>query len=204
AIKCAKLLRRNKEIAHSLELELAKLPGAIGTFLKEEKRNDIRAIAAQCCKMDGIFFAGAGPNWATALEGSLKIVETTRTFSAGFNLEEVLHGPRVLLDSRKAMVVIEPGGQCLQRAAEIARGIGELGTMMVIVTPQQVEESFGTIQHIIHMPYGLSEHLTPILYIVPLQLLAYFMAVKKKLNPDVLREDEDYLRSSRIASTRLF
>jgi len=201
AIRCAKLCG-NEEPCRSLEVEMKALPEKIKHSI-EGKTDTMRILASRCLNMDGILFIGAGPNWATALEGSLKTVEVAHMCSMGFDLEEILHGPRVLLNSKKAVVIIEPGERSLQRAAEITEGIYELGSLVIAVTSKKGARSLKLAKNLISMPDGLSELLTPILYIVPLQLLAYFLAVERKMNPDVLREDEDYLRASKIASTRL-
>ncbi len=194
-------LSGNSESCRSIEVEIKGLPEKIKRTI-EEKAGAMRILARRCLNMDGILFAGAGPNWATALEGSLKIVEVAHLCSMGFELEEILHGPRILLDSRKAVVIIEPGERSFERASEIIRGVRELKSLPIVVTSANSLRSLDLANNLISMPQVLPELLTPILYIVPLQLFSYFLAVEKKMNPDVLREDEDYLRSAGIASTR--
>jgi glucosamine--fructose-6-phosphate aminotransferase (isomerizing) len=200
SIKLARLCGY-EESSRSMEVEMKMMPERINRFV-EEKSDAMNVLARRCSEMDGILFTGAGPNWATALEGSLKTVEVARTCSMGFELEEILHGPRVLLNEKKSVIIIEPEDRGLARAAEITKAISHLKSLVITVTSDEDAKSLDLTENSVIMPNGLSEILTPILYIVPLQLFAYYLAVEKKMNPDTLREDEDYLRASRTASTR--
>jgi len=202
AIQSAKINPETADLGRSLETQITTLSGLVETFLKEND-NHVQDIAEICHCRKIIFFLGAGPNWPTALEASLKVQEATRIYSCGFELEEVAHGPRVLLDKDSVVVIIEPDGKALQRSLSVAKGLSELGALIIVLTSKGESELTEIANEKILMRGEIDELISPILYIVPLQLLTYYISIKKGLNPDVLRRDEQYIRSSKILSTRL-
>jgi len=202
AIQCAKLDPEMADLGRPLEAQLSTVGGIVESFLKENDKK-VEVIAEQCYRMSMIFLISGGPNWATALEASLKLKEATRIHSEGFELEEVAHGPRLLLDTESAVTIIEPGGKSLQRSIDIARGLSELAGLTIVVTSEREKELMKITEQKILLPGQIDELLSPILYIVPMQLLTYYMTIKKGFNPDILRQDAEYLRSSQILRTRL-
>ena len=141
---------------------------------------------------------GAGVGWPTAREGALKIKESCYIAAEGFETEEVLHGPFSEIDSRAAIVGLLTGSPSDARARDILRAAGELRVLRTaIVTP--------SANHDISAEYTLvvpelepaqkenpesGEWLAAFTHLIPLQLLNYFIALERGLNPDTGRQDQ--------------
>ena len=157
----------------------------------------IRDIAKKIAPLGRMILFGAGVGWPTAREGALKIKESCYIAAEGFETEEVLHGPFSEIDSRAALIGLLAGSPTDDRARQILHAAGELKTLRVaIVTPPANREI--AAEHTIVVP-GLSatagtakngEWLAAFTHLVPLQLLNYFIALERGLNPDTGRQDQ--------------
>jgi len=133
-------------------------------------------------------FIGAGPNWATAREGALKVKETSYMSAEGFQTEQFIHGPLAELDSRGALTAILAGGPGDHRAAAAVRAAGEVGALRVVVAAQGAQGDLDC-DTLLEVPQA-GEWLSPFLQVVPVQLLAYFVALERSANPDTGRLHE--------------
>lgn len=156
----------------------------------------VRALAEQLTGRSRFIFAGAGGNYATAHEASLKMQETNYSASFGMEMEEVLHGPVATLGDA-VLVVIAPPGAGRTRALDLLRAAGILETETVALGETgdaELESAAGTFLALPVCPEALS--LAP--YHVPLHLLSYWLAVVKGRVPDLMRrEDARYLEARR-------
>lgn len=132
-------------------------------------------------------FVGAGPNWATAREGALKVKETSYMASEGLETEQFLHGPLAEMDSRAALVALLAGGPGDERARSVLRAAGELGVLRVAVAAKGIAEA--PAEHRIEVP-AAEEWLSPFVQVVPVQLLSYYVALERQCNPDTGREHQ--------------
>jgi glutamine---fructose-6-phosphate transaminase (isomerizing) len=156
----------------------------------------IQALAERFATHDRWFFAGAGGNYATALEAALKMQETNYTAAAGMEMEEVLHGPVARLGDM-ALVVIAPPGAGRTRALDLLRAARVLGGATLALGETGDAELDAAADAYLPLPV-CPEPLTPAPYHVPLHLLSYWMAVAKGANPDLMRrEDARYLDARR-------
>jgi glucosamine--fructose-6-phosphate aminotransferase (isomerizing) len=138
-----------------------------------------------------IVLVGGGPNIATAYEANLKLLETSYIDAAAYPLEEMLHGPLAAVTAETLFFLIAPPGKSTDRAAELARAVGTIGPTPVVLCGDDNAGSFDGCHRLL-LP-EVPEVLSPLPYIVPLQLFSYFLAVGKGYNPDLLhREDERY------------
>lgn len=147
-----------------------------------------RAAAGEISGRQRWVFVGAGPNWATAREGALKVKETSYIASEGFETEQFLHGPISEMDSRAAVVVILTGAPSDQRAGGMLRALGEIGALRVVVAAPGAGTDFPA-EHWIEVP-AVEEWLSPFVHLVPIQLLCYFVALARGTNPDTGRQDQ--------------
>jgi glucosamine--fructose-6-phosphate aminotransferase (isomerizing) len=162
------------------------LPDHLALLLGQESWEDIGARLAERRRF---WFVGGGPNLATALEGALKITETAWVPSAGLDPESFLHGPAAGLEAQDALVAVAPPGAARARALETARYARAVGAAVLVLAREDDRDAAAVADETIALP-EVDETLSPILAVVPLQLLAYHVAVARGRNPDALRADD--------------
>jgi glucosamine--fructose-6-phosphate aminotransferase (isomerizing) len=185
-----------------LALELAELKGAvehdieslreklynIPVFIEEifkSSMDKIRECARKHKERNPVFILGSGPNYATALEAALKFKETCVVFSEGFAAREFLHGPIRLVDERTLMILVSCPDE-VNEYIEMSRSFRRLGAAVISVL-ESGEESISLAENSdepLYVPQGVPKIFSPILFIVPIQLLVYFTSIFKGLNPD--------------------
>jgi glucosamine--fructose-6-phosphate aminotransferase (isomerizing) len=135
------------------------------------------------------WFVGGGPNTATALEGALKLSETSYAAACAFNDEQFLHGPCAAMTAEDLLVLVAPGGPSHARALDVARVAKQVGTPVLAI----VEEGDRALAPLAAETIEIAtvpELLSPILAVVPLQLLGYHLALESGANPDTMRAHE--------------
>lgn len=142
-----------------------------------------------------IVLAGAGPNVGTAREGVLKLLETSYCWANAFELEEMLHGPLAAVTPDTLLIVLAPPGQATGRAADLVRAARAIGTTPVVLAGEENAHAFPDAHRLL-LP-EVPEILSPLPYVIPLQLLSYFLAVGKGNNPDLLHRDQEPYRAAR-------
>jgi glucosamine--fructose-6-phosphate aminotransferase (isomerizing) len=161
--------------------ELKKIPSMMETVLAQSSK--IRKIAIKYAKYDDFLYLGRKYNFPIATEGALKIKEIAYVHAEGYPTGEMKHGPIALIDKEFPSVCIAPLDSVYEKTIS---GIQEIkaraGRVIAIAT-----EGDGEIARIsddtIYIPKTL-EMLTPILAIIPLQLLAYYVGVSRELDVD--------------------
>lgn len=171
-----------REDRRSLRRAVRALPGILERALRCEAptRRAARVVAAH----DRVTFLGSGPDEITALEAALKIRETCSLSASGYHVEQFLHGPFLSLDRREAIVALrsrDDGPRC----AWILEGLKGTGASVV---------TFGDASGVdVRLP-SLPAMLRPIVSVVPMQFLAYYAALARRANPDVMRTDTQRYR----------
>lgn len=162
--------------------QLHQLPIKIEQVLEQEgviKDLAHRLVAAQHC-----IVLGHGVNWAIALEGALKLKETTYLHAEGYAAGEFMHGPIALLDASIPVIAIAPAGSPYPAMLPTLRKAKSHGAPMIgIVTANNASETADLFDPAIVLP-AIDELLSPILTVIPLQLLAYHIAVQRGLDVD--------------------
>ncbi len=141
-----------------------------------------RTLASQHKNKRFFFLLGSGSNYATALEGALKLKEACNIFAEGFASREFLHGP-IQLISRETPVLFMLSADELDIFQELMETIGRFGAPLISISERsdKVEKvSTGFLK----IPEGFPRIFSPILYVVPLQLFAYYSSIARNLNPD--------------------
>ena len=172
-------------VAESMLEQLNDIPQSILSTINHEEKN-IAKLAHDYAKSERFFFLGSGPNHATAQEAALKMKETNYSASEGMELEQFLHGPWVSLKPGTLVFLVAPMGPSHQRNIEFLQVCKDLEIPTVAVTNDKHIVEGATYS--IFIP-DVSEELSPLVYIVPLQLFAYYTAVEKGLNPDFIHYD---------------
>lgn len=165
---------------------LAGLPAEVEAVLsrQEEVLDVSREAAAR-----QVYAVGAGPNAATALEAVIKAREAATGKIDALPLEQFLHGPLVTVDAGDLAVLVNVRGanaMSATRTSEVARVLDWIGARIWLVG-QGVTTVPGA--SVFELP-ELDELISPILAVVPMQILAYQMAVHRGTNPDLFRRDD--------------
>lgn len=174
-------------------LDLTPLPEAVRDALSLEGMAHRVAASVLTAAREGplqLAFIGGGPNQATAREAQFAVLATGSFPTYAFELEQALHGPLAAMDARTLIVVVAPPGPSSERVAELARAALLRGIVPLALVGEENAGSFEQCHRLL-LPSGVPEVVSPITAIVPLQLLSYFLAVGRGLNPDdSWREDE--------------
>ncbi len=172
--------------ASDASAELDRVPALMRQSLALEPQ--VQALAKQVAPLSRINLFGTGAGWATAREAALKIKESCYIAAEGFQTEEILHGPFSEIDSRAALIGIFSARAADDRARQILRAAGELKMLRAAITPPSANRDIFA-EHIFIVP-EVSEWLAAFVHLVPLQLLSYFTALERGLNPDTGRQDQ--------------
>lgn len=178
--------RRTLLAATNAAAALADIPALMRAALALEPQ--VQTLAKPLALLSRIHLFGAGSGWATAREAALKIKESCYLAAEGFETEEILHGPFSEIDSRAALIGILGGRAADDRARQILRAAGELKVLRAAVVPPSANRDISA-EHILIVP-ETEEWLAAFVPLVPLQLLSYFTALARGLNPDTGRQDQ--------------
>ena len=177
--------------------ELEELPDLLATLLGQEAWEE---LAARYAGRPRYWVVGGGPNAATAYEGALKLAEASHATALGLECEQFLHGPLAALEPADVVVLLAPPGASRARCLDVARAAHAVGAPLLALAPEDDRELAALAAETIALP-PVPELLSPILAVVPLQLLAYHLAVHHGVNPDTLRAEEPAHARARAAFT---
>jgi glucosamine--fructose-6-phosphate aminotransferase (isomerizing) len=170
-------LERGREIIDAL----LKLPAQMEKILKNDSY--VKNIAEKYYQKNNFLYLGRSFNFPIALEGALKLKEISYIHAEGYPAAEMKHGPIALIDESMPVVVIalkdKVHDKVLSNIAEIKARKGKV----IAIATEGDDEIADKVDHVIYIP-GTLELLTPILSVIPLQLLAYHMAVLRGCNVD--------------------
>ncbi|NNC32149.1 glutamine--fructose-6-phosphate transaminase (isomerizing) [Longimicrobium terrae] len=168
---------RGREIVRALR----QLPEQVAEILKMD--NEIRALAEQYKDSKNFLYLGRGYNFPAALEGALKLKEISYIHAEGYPAAEMKHGPIALIDENMPVVVIAPRDGVYDKVRSNIDEVKARGGCIIAVVSEDDEELAGVVEHVIRIP-RTHDALTPILASIPLQLLAYHIAVLRGANVD--------------------
>jgi glucosamine--fructose-6-phosphate aminotransferase (isomerizing) len=168
--------------------QLAELPVKIEHLLSES--DELEELAREFHRATDFLYLGRGINFTVALEGALKLKEISYIHAEGYPAGEMKHGPNALIDERLPVVVVNPREEG-DRASELRyekthSNIVEVKAregVVISVLTEGDQMSAEVSDHVISIPES-SDLLSPILAIVPLQLLAYHIAVRRGCDVD--------------------
>jgi glucosamine--fructose-6-phosphate aminotransferase (isomerizing) len=131
-------------------------------------------------------YLGRGYNYPSALEGALKLKEISYIHAEGYPAAEMKHGPIALIDHELPTVVIAPNDELHEKIISNIQQVKARGGSVIAVVTKGDETIASIADHILEIPV-VSEPLSPVIVSIPLQLLAYHIAVKKGCNVDMPR-----------------
>ncbi len=165
---------------------LCKLPETVETIV-EKQEEKVKQIAEKYKDKKTFFFLGRGISTATAFEGRLKLMEIAYASAMAFPAGESKHGPISLVEADFPVVFICPKDDTHKTLVGNIMEMKARGAAIVAVIEEGDEEIKNLADDYIEVPTGVPEVLSPIAFVVPLQLLAYHMAVARGYDPDMPR-----------------
>jgi glucosamine--fructose-6-phosphate aminotransferase (isomerizing) len=169
--------------------ELSRIPGKIEEVLRQ-RDGECRELAKGFASASDFLFLGRGIHFPIALEGALKLKEISYIHAEGYPAGEMKHGPNALIDEKLPVVVLatsdENSPESMLRYEKTLSNIQEVtarsGRVIAVATEgnKQLRE---LVEHVIYVPRA-PELLAPLLEVVPLQLLAYYIAVRRGCDVD--------------------
>lgn len=172
-------ISRSEYLSNLIELEM--IPQKIQEVL--EQNDHILQIAERYKDVDNCLFLGRGFNFPVALEGALKLKEISYIHAEGYPAAEMKHGPIALIDENMPVVIIAPQQNHYDKVVSNIQEIKARSGQIIALVSQGDVQVRTLADHVIEMPHT-TEALTSIIATVPLQLLAYHMAVLRGTNVD--------------------
>uniref|UniRef100_A0A7V3RIP5 Glutamine--fructose-6-phosphate aminotransferase [isomerizing] n=1 Tax=candidate division WOR-3 bacterium TaxID=2052148 RepID=A0A7V3RIP5_UNCW3 len=170
----------DEDVSYHLDA-IRKIPQQVEAIL--DKQDVIRKIAIEYYNARDFMFLGRGINYPTALEGALKLKEISYIHATGYAAGEMKHGPIALIDAHMPVVCINPKSSVYEKMlSNVQEVIARKGQVISIVTEGDQSTSLLS-KYVIEIPECI-EYISPILTVIPLQLLAYFIATFKGLDVD--------------------
>lgn len=157
------------------------LPGNVEQILKQEEA--IQTIAEQYYQKRNFLYLGRGINYPIALEGALKLKEISYIHAEGYAAGEMKHGPIALIDEEMPVVVLSPKDRLYDKSVNNLMEVRARNAPVIAFVTQGDRQLDPLADHVFSIP-EVHSLLTPILFAVALQLLAYHIAVKRGLDVD--------------------
>ena len=161
--------------------EIEQLPSKINKIL--ERNEYIKEIAQIFQDATNFLYLGRGYNFPVALEGALKLKEISYIHAEGYPAAEMKHGPIALIDKNMPVVVLAPNSQHYEKVLSNVEEVKTRKGRIIAVVTEGDTEIKPLAEYIIEIPNTL-EALSPVLSVVPLQLLSYHIAVMRGCNVD--------------------
>jgi glucosamine--fructose-6-phosphate aminotransferase (isomerizing) len=169
------------EAGRNLVYELARLPQAVDEVLELEP--EIKRLAAAFAGSGNFLYLGRGVNFPVALEGALKLKEISYIHAEGYPAAEMKHGPIALIDENMPVVVVAPDDGLYDKVLSNMHEVRARGGRIVAVTTQGNGDLTGLADHVVCVP-RTAPLLSPLVTSIPLQLLAYHIAVLRGCDVD--------------------
>jgi glucosamine--fructose-6-phosphate aminotransferase (isomerizing) len=180
-LKLARL--RNLSMVDGKEIieEMLRLPAKIQKVL--DRAPEIEKIAEEFKNAQNFLYLGRGYSFPTALEGALKLKEISYIHAEGYPAAEMKHGPIALIDEKMPVVFVTPHDAVFDKVVSNVQEVKARGGRVIAITTREEESLAGKLDYEFRIPQT-KDMLTPVLASVPLQLLAYYIAVKRGANVD--------------------
>jgi len=145
--------------------------------------DSIRAVVQDLAKADDVLFLGRGAMFPLAMEGALKLKEISYIHAEGYAAGELKHGPIALIDEETPTIALAPLDDVFEKTASNLQEGGARGGPVIMIAPERAPDPHGAGIRRIHAP-DCHPLIAPLVYAVPVQLLAYYTAVQKGTDVD--------------------
>lgn len=171
----------NSDELRSCIEELSRIPDLVRSVLGVS--NEIRAIAKKYLHHRNFLYLGRGVNFPVALEGALKLKEISYIHAEGYPAAEMKHGPIALIDENMPVVFIAPRDMIYDKVVSNMEEVKARGGKLIVIASEGDEEIRRFSDHVIYVP-SVKNIFSPLLTVIPCQLLAYHMAVLRGCDVD--------------------
>ncbi len=161
--------------------ELEHLPGKLAEALRVRER--CKELAERYSGFSNFIYLGRGNLYPLAYEGALKLKEMSYVHAEGYPAGEFRHGPLSLIDENMPVVALVPSGKLREKMLSTISDVRALGARVIAVATEEDAIGADFVSDVVYVPRA-SDHVTPILMAVPLQLLAYHIAVQRGCDVD--------------------
>ncbi|MCI1711612.1 MAG: glutamine--fructose-6-phosphate transaminase (isomerizing) [Chiayiivirga sp.] len=180
ALQLASTRGLSREREHALVSELESIPGLVTEALKLDPQ--IKALAEQFVPRSHALFLGRGTHYPVALEGALKLKEISYIHAEAYPAGELKHGPLALVDENMPVVAVAPNDHLLDKLKSNMEEVRARGGVLYLFADTTVSHGMGA-GHVLSLPPS-GEIAAPIVFTLPLQLLAYHVAVLRGTDVD--------------------
>src|SRR6476469_1880039 len=180
-LKLARLRNLSMVDGKGIIEEMQALPKKIQSIL--DRAAEVEKIAEEFKNAQNFLYLGRGYSFPTALEGALKLKEISYIHAEGYPAAEMKHGPIALIDENMPVLFIAPHDSVVDKVVSNVQEVKARGGRVVAITTRDEDSLDGQIDYEFRIPETM-EMLHPVLASVPLQLLAYYIAVKRGANVD--------------------
>jgi glucosamine--fructose-6-phosphate aminotransferase (isomerizing) len=182
-----RLAKKRGKVSHVeiefLEKKLKQIPDVAEEILRIHG-DKIKQLAEKYYDRKCFFYLGRGISSATAFEGRLKLMEISYAPSIAYPAGESKHGPISLIEPGFPVVFICPKDETHKTIVGNIMEMKARGASIILLMEEGDEELKNLADDVIEIPKDIPEILSPILYVIPLQLFSYYMALKRGLDPD--------------------
>jgi glucosamine--fructose-6-phosphate aminotransferase (isomerizing) len=170
-----------ESVEQKITSELFSLPGKIEKVLQLD--DEIKALAEQFAEKEHALFLGRGTHYPIAMEGALKLKEISYIHAEAYPAGELKHGPLALIDADMPVVTVAPNNSLLEKLKSNMQEVSARGGQLIVFMDETLASANGENVQIVKVPQ-IGNEISPIVYTVPLQLLAYHVAVLKGTDVD--------------------
>ena len=160
---------------------LLETPRHIAEFLRQESK--IKALGEDIAKARDVLYMGRGPSFPLALEGALKLKEISYIHAEGYAAGEMKHGPIALIDEAVPIIVIAPHDELYEKTISNMQEVMARGGKVLLISDARGVAEAGPVWASITVP-DTDSFITPLVYALPVQLLAYHAALAKGTDVD--------------------
>jgi glucosamine--fructose-6-phosphate aminotransferase (isomerizing) len=161
--------------------ELFSLPAKIEAVLKLDK--EIEVLAEKFADKQHALFLGRGSHYPIAMEGALKLKEISYIHAEAYSAGELKHGPLALIDADMPVVTVAPNNNLLDKLKSNIQEVSARGGQLIVFMDETLTTTEDDNVQIIKVPQ-IENEVSPIVYTIPLQLLAYYVAILKGTDVD--------------------
>ena len=181
AVKLARMKRMSASEGRSILEALKELPEKVEYTLSRGEQ--IKEISRAYAEAPNFLYLGRGYNFPVALEGALKLKEISYIHAEGYPAAEMKHGPIALIDENMPVVFIAPQDAVYDKVISNIEEVRARNGRVVAIANEGNRQIEPLAEHVIYVPETLP-FLSPIINVLPLQLLSYYIAVERECNVD--------------------
>jgi glutamine---fructose-6-phosphate transaminase (isomerizing) len=166
---------------HQLAYAMENIPDKVSRVLEQNEK--IKFIASEIKDVNNALYLGRGYNFPVALEGALKLKEISYIHAEGYPAAEMKHGPIALIDENMPVIIIATNKSAYDKVVSNIQEVKARKAIVICIVTEGDERIKAMSDYTIEIP-ETEEPLTPLLSVIPLQLLAYYIAVMRGCDVD--------------------